>query len=904
MVMPGNLRARDLLLKTTRVSILALLASTAALAQTATPTASPTQTPTVTPTVTATPTITPTTTPVPTFNPGVCYAVPDSTDNLVSVNPATGVASVLGPTGAGTTIQGLAAAPTGGTLYAATRSQLGSVNIGTGAYTAIGSFGTPQNGLLGPITLDGIVSLTFSGANGNLYGVHRTSLDPDLCYAYEATTNRLVTIDRTTGDDTNIGVSSNGIEALALVGSTLYAAIGDQLGVVQRTTGTFSARAATFGQGDPGPVGFDDIRGLTFDPVNFVLYASHREAGGDDLLFIVDMVTGAHVPLQFNGGTDDYATISGGTCVSPVDIEDIAIDPTGSTLYGSNGTDLVEIDPATGACNVIGDFANGGPPITIAGLGFDTDGVLYGTDDDEDVYEIDTATGEATPIGSGLSVGTDYRALDCPVAVPDILVRINPSTGAYVPLQFSSQTYDYALIDDGAGGCGTEVGGLAYNRQDDTLYAIDETNGELLDVDEESGFCFANFVNPLGFGDLRSLTYSPSTNRLLAGGNSNLYVVDTLTGAASVVGPFGAGTNYEALECPTTGCNVVVRKRHTGIPYSGSNITYRLFWLNPCQGISFSNVVLQDALPTGLSLVSATSTAATVQTFGNSVTLTDALLTNGPAQFATIRANITAAAGSKVTNTLSARDNFGRVFSAADTIKVREPRTNGELDLDGQSKSAPGKSVTYTARYREIAAGNTLVLTVPAAMEVVKIAPDPSSIAGNVITWNNLPTPAGGVRVRTRVLESLSAATVATATATLTDANGADLEDGVDTVITLPPPTESTPAAAALDVEFSVPKQVTAGLVTTLRLKYSGLQAAGSLATVLPAELTVQQTVPEASVAGNTVTWSNLTAASGTVQIKALVAADAGDGRLLSLSATLSSGSNSANDAAQMFVRP
>ena len=41
----------------------------------------------------------------------------------------------------------LAAAPTGGTLYAATGSQLGSVNLGTGAYTfactLVLAFGSP-----------------------------------------------------------------------------------------------------------------------------------------------------------------------------------------------------------------------------------------------------------------------------------------------------------------------------------------------------------------------------------------------------------------------------------------------------------------------------------------------------------------------------------------------------------------------------------------------------------------------------------------------------------------------------------------------------------------------------------------------------------------------------------------
>src|SRR5690606_27041587 len=160
-------------------------------------------------------------------------------------------------------------------------------------------------------------------------------------------------------------------------------------------------------------------------------YATSRRPGSDDVLFIANLVTGARVPLQFNAGSADYVPISGGSCPGPVDIDAIAMDLVASTLFASNGTDLVTIDRTTGACNVVGPFGGVGPAVTIPGLGFDNDGDLFGTNADT-FYSIDTTTGEATSIGGGLTVGTNYAALDCPIALPDVLFRIDPASGSYV----------------------------------------------------------------------------------------------------------------------------------------------------------------------------------------------------------------------------------------------------------------------------------------------------------------------------------------------------------------------------------------------------------------------------------------------------------------------------------------
>ena len=865
-----------------------LIAPETARAQTATPTA--------TPAVTATPT----TTPVPTFNPEVCYAVPDSTDQLIALDPVSGAETVIGPTGAGSTLRGLAIPPVGNTLYGATATTLGTVNTATGAFTAIGSFGTALNGDLGPLELDNLVAMTFSSGNGVLYGVQRTSLDPDECFSVEATGDTLVTIDRIAGTDAAVGATTNGVQAAALVGSTLYAAIGDQLGIIDRASGTFTARSASFGQGDPGAVDFDDVRGLAYDHDNFVMYASNREPGADDVLFIAGLVTGAHVPLQFNGATDDYVTISGGSCASPIDIEALAILPSGAVLYASDGDELVTIDTLTGTCNVVGAFGGFGPAITITGMGFDDNGDLYGTDTSQ-FYSIDIGTGAAAAVGGPLAVGSDYRALACPLVVPDALFRIDPASGSYVPLEFAFETADYALIE--GGGCGTEVEALAYDQFNDVLFGIDGTNDRLMDIDLEDGFCSNAVPNPLGTSDIVSMTYAEATNEVYAAGTSDLYTIDRTGGAATVSSGLTAGTNYEALECPTTGCRLVVRKRHIGVPFAGQDITYRLFWLNPCQGVTFTNVVLTDELPTGLDLVSAASTSATVQSSGDTVTLTDAFVAKGPAEFGTLRANITAGVGSRVTNTITLRDNFGREFSSSDTIRVREPRTRASLSLHAQGKSAPGKTVTYTMRYKDIAATNELTATLPDDVDIVTIFPDPTSLVGNVLTWSNLPTPSGGARVRTRVSDDVTTSTVLTATATMTDSAGADLTSARDTVVTIvasKTEIETPPASISLAAAPRVP----AGLVTTISLKYANVQGTGSVNLVLPEEMTPTQTIPQAQVAGNVVSWSDIDEGTGALRAKVLLSSSATPGAVLTVTANLTdSVSGTSSDSVQITVR-
>lgn len=92
---------------------------------------------------------------------------------------------------------------------------------------------------------------------------------------------------------------------------------GGMFGTIDATTGIFTGIGFVgSGNGDLGTVLLDDIDGLTFDPINNVMYASQRIEGAgpgtEDLLFKIDVATGAVLSgamVDKNGAPADYAVI-------------------------------------------------------------------------------------------------------------------------------------------------------------------------------------------------------------------------------------------------------------------------------------------------------------------------------------------------------------------------------------------------------------------------------------------------------------------------------------------------------------------------------------------------------------------------------------------------------------------
>ena len=257
-------------------------------------------------------------------------------------------------------------------------------------------------------------------------------------------------------NETNIGIGTgtNGIEAIAYNSATgvVYAANTGQLGILNTTTGVFVALPAPFGTGNGslGAITFSNVDGQTYDATTGVMYGSHAR-GGNDLLFQINMATGAHVPNAFGAGIDyvEIQPVLGNTIV-----DDIAVDPTTGILYASVNsggvTDrLITINKATGATT---DVALITVP-DIEGMGTDPSGQLWGTSGSLGIlYEIDKVTGVGSN-GRTIDNGSDYEAVDCyaisPAVTADLgLTKIvNDST----PREGDTITYTVTVQNFGPG---------------------------------------------------------------------------------------------------------------------------------------------------------------------------------------------------------------------------------------------------------------------------------------------------------------------------------------------------------------------------------------------------------------------------------------------------------------------
>lgn len=257
-------------------------------------------------------------------------------------------------------------------------------------------------------------------------------------------------------NETNFGTGTgtNTIEAIAFNSATgvLYAADSGRLGTLSTASGLFQARPLSFGtgSGSAGNVTFSDVDGLTYDAQTGVLYGSHRR-GGNDVLFQIDMSTGAHVPNAFGANIDyvEIQPVAGNTLV-----DDIAVDPTTGVMYatmnsGGSTDRLVTINKATGATSNIALIT----VPDIEGLGTDPSGQLWGTSGTQGMlYEINKSTGVGSN-GRTIDNGSDYEAVDCYAVSPSVTadLSLSKSVDDATPPEGGSITYSVTVTNAGPG---------------------------------------------------------------------------------------------------------------------------------------------------------------------------------------------------------------------------------------------------------------------------------------------------------------------------------------------------------------------------------------------------------------------------------------------------------------------
>ena len=364
------------------------------------------------------------------------YAATAWTNELLEVDPLTGVGTRIGPLGLSGSdyIRALAFDPVSRTLYGSSNDDLWTIDVQTGSSTIVGPIG-------------------FSF-------VHALALDPETGSLIGSNDQQLIQIDRWTGAGTLLTTTEAYIWGLAFEprSKKLYA-VGSDFG---RSFFTLDPTSGAVGQVVDSPTYPVPSFGLAFDPEADVFYSLQNDparlvrirradgratfVGGvaslqisgiafdsrsgrtygcdryDGCLYDVDVSNGDATivgwvgnlldDLAYDSNADTFYCPGGGGLYrfdpstgrrtwlpGPVgeNLDAIAFDPNTDTLYGASG-DLLRIDTATGVGTVIGPI--GFPHVE--GLAFDpVSNVLYGTTTGTDrlLLRIDIATGAGTVVG-------------------------------------------------------------------------------------------------------------------------------------------------------------------------------------------------------------------------------------------------------------------------------------------------------------------------------------------------------------------------------------------------------------------------------------------------------------------------------------------------------------------------
>jgi len=235
------------------------------------------------------------------------------------------------------------------------------------------------------------------------------------------------------------------------------------------------------------------------------------------------------VRVDLNTGGEDNTIGNIGTSGA---IRAIAYRSNDNLLFVANNTELGTFNTLTNSYTTVGSFGSVGPatPISVDGLAFHPfTGELY---------------------GSTRNSGSD------------VLIKINPTTGAFIPGAFGGADF-LTITTSGSQNIGDIAfdpeTGLLYgiansgNSNPDRLVIIDTTTGGTTVVGSDLGVNRIEGLSVFNDGSFYGTTGNASQPAAV---RNQFYSINKSTGVASVVGStLLAGTNYESLACATEAAN-------------------------------------------------------------------------------------------------------------------------------------------------------------------------------------------------------------------------------------------------------------------------------------------------------------------------------------------------------------
>lgn len=265
----------------------------------------------------------------------LCYAVADAGggnggNDLLTIidtsdfNNATNETNV--GTGTGTNgIEAIAWDPINEILYAADADELGTINLTTGVYTTIGSFGTGAHSTLGNQAFNDVDSLTFA-ADGTLWGAERNGTGSDLLFQINPATGAHVNGAFPSGNDyeeITVLDGLNLVDDIAIDRTTgvMYGVINNGGSTDRLVTINLNTAVATYVTNVD--INFSDVEGLGTDSSG-QLWATTGSGNPNGQLFELDKTNGVGSFARSIDNGGDYESVD---CyaVAPSASVDIAV---------------------------------------------------------------------------------------------------------------------------------------------------------------------------------------------------------------------------------------------------------------------------------------------------------------------------------------------------------------------------------------------------------------------------------------------------------------------------------------------------------------------------------------------------------------------------------------------------
>ncbi len=226
--------------------------------------------------------------------------LPDSTSTATVIE--------LGPLGV-PNIEAVAKDPVTQILYGANANTLGTINLDTGAYASLGSFGTAlaANGdLTANVALSDVDSLSFSPITGNLFGVQNSG-NGAILFQINTATGALVPGVMGGGNDYLI-VTGGAIDDIAIdTTGEMYSSLATRLAEIDYTAvgTTATTIVGNFGGG------ISDMEGLSFDVFgNLIGTTGTGGAATANSLWQVDTLSGTASSQVTPGVRNDYEGVA------------------------------------------------------------------------------------------------------------------------------------------------------------------------------------------------------------------------------------------------------------------------------------------------------------------------------------------------------------------------------------------------------------------------------------------------------------------------------------------------------------------------------------------------------------------------------------------------------------------